>query len=62
MGAGYEKMKSALGSEHHSKQLLFSNAFQNVDNSQDRRGLKFIVVAFKIPDDVRYDPNNHLVR
>ena len=30
MKAGNEKMKSALCSKHHSEQLLFSNAFQNV--------------------------------
>ena len=35
MGAGNEKMKSALCSEHHSEQLLFSNAFQNIYRFQD---------------------------
>ena len=62
MGAGNEKIKSALSLEHHSEQLLFSNAFQNVHHFQDRSGLKFIIVALKIPDDVIYDPNIHLVR
>ena len=35
MGAGNEKVKSALCSEHHSEQLLFSNTFQNIDRFQD---------------------------
>ena len=35
MGAGNEKMKSALCLEHHSEQLLFSNAFQNIYRFQD---------------------------
>ena len=45
MGAGNEKMKSALSSERHSEQLLFSNAFQNIHHSQDRSGRKLIVLA-----------------
>ena len=45
MGAGNEKVKSTLCSEHHSEQLLFSNAFQNVHHSQDRSGQKFLVLA-----------------
>ena len=43
MGAGNEKLKSALCSEYHSEQLLFTNAFQNVHHFQDRSGRKFIV-------------------
>ena len=35
MGAGNEKMKSALCSEHHSEQPLLSNAFQNIYRFQD---------------------------
>ena len=35
MGAGNEKVKSAWCSEHHSEQLLFSNAFQNIYRFQD---------------------------
>ena len=35
MGAGNEKMKSAIFLEHHSEQLLFSNAFQNIYRFQD---------------------------
>ena len=62
MGAGNEKVKSALCSEHHSEQILFSNAFQNVHHSQDRSGQKFLVFALEIPDDVVNDPNIHLVR
>ena len=45
MGAGNEKVKSALRSEHHSEQLLFSNAYENVHHFQDRSGRKFIVLA-----------------
>ena len=35
MRAGSEKIKSALCSERHSEQLLFSNAFQNIYRFQD---------------------------
>ena len=35
MGAGSEKMKSALCLERHSEQLLFSNTFQNIYRFQD---------------------------
>ena len=45
MGECNEKVKSALCSEHHSEQLLFSNCFQIVHHSQDRRGQKFLVLA-----------------
>ena len=52
MGAGNEKMKSALSLDHISEQLLFSNAFQNVHHFQDRSDRKFICLALLIPDDV----------
>ena len=35
MGAGNEKMKSALCLERHSEQLLFSNAFRNIYRFRD---------------------------
>ena len=35
MGAGSEKMKSALCLERHSEQFLFSTTFQNIYRFQD---------------------------
>ena len=45
MGAGNEKMKSALCSEHHSEQRLLSNAFKNVHLFKIEAVEKLIVLA-----------------
>ena len=61
MRAGSEKIKSALCSERHSEQLLFSTTFLNIYRFQDGSGRKFIILALLIPDDVIHDPTDHLV-
>ena len=55
-------MKIASCWEHHSKQLLFNNAFQNVWRFRDKRGQIFVVLAPKIPYYVTFDLDFEMIR
>ena len=49
MGAGNEKMKNALTLEHHSEQLLFSNALQNSCRFRDKGFQRLTLLGPLIP-------------
>ena len=62
MGSFIGNSKNAYCLEHHFKQLLLYNAFQNVCRFRDIGGQRFVVLAPKIPNYVTFDLNNCIIR
>ena len=62
MGSFIEKMKNAYCLEHHSKQLLLYNAFQNISGFQAICVQKLTLSAPKLPNYVTHDPKTIMDR